>query len=61
MNGVSWHDYDFDPRGKHMSHVWKRSDECGAIIVAKGALEGYSNIAISMLTRAIAPSKLMLN
>jgi len=34
------YDYDFDSRGKHMSHVWKRADGTGAVIVAKGALEG---------------------
>ncbi|HJU28156.1 MAG TPA: cation-transporting P-type ATPase, partial [Candidatus Binataceae bacterium] len=36
------HDYSFDPHGKHMSHVWTRTDESGreARIVAKGALEG---------------------
>jgi Ca2+-transporting ATPase len=33
-------DYDFDPHGKHMSHVWTRRDETGSRIVAKGALEG---------------------
>jgi Ca2+-transporting ATPase len=33
-------DYDFDPRGKHMSHVWRRRDGIGARIVSKGALEG---------------------
>jgi Ca2+-transporting ATPase len=32
-------DYDFDPAGKHMSHVWTRPDG-KARIVAKGALEG---------------------
>jgi P-type Ca2+ transporter type 2C len=34
------HDYDFDSRGKHMSHVWGRANGTDAIIVAKGALEG---------------------
>jgi Ca2+-transporting ATPase len=37
-----WHlaaDHDFDPVGKHMSHVWTRADG-PARIVAKGALEG---------------------
>ncbi len=33
-------DYDFDPRGKHMSHVWKSTDGDAGVIVAKGALEG---------------------
>ncbi|MHB8878990.1 MAG: cation-translocating P-type ATPase [Myxococcaceae bacterium] len=36
-------DYDFDPAGKHMSHVWERTGEGGAErfrFVAKGALEG---------------------
>ena len=33
-------DYDFDPQGKHMSHVWARRDGAGSRIVAKGALEG---------------------
>ena len=33
-------DYDFDPVGKHMSHVW-RDDTSGAVVIAaKGALEG---------------------
>ena len=34
------YDYDFDSRGKHISHVWTRADGTGAVIVAKGALEG---------------------
>jgi Ca2+-transporting ATPase len=37
------HDYDFDPVGKHMSHVWRRRDPGAGLpfrIVAKGALEG---------------------
>ena len=35
------YDYDFDPLGKHMSHVWrKKADPTGWRIVAKGALEG---------------------
>jgi Ca2+-transporting ATPase len=37
------HDYAFDPRGKHMSHVWARigdSHNGEARIAAKGALEG---------------------
>jgi Ca2+-transporting ATPase len=34
-------DHDFDPIGKHMSHVWCRADDASkAWIVAKGALEG---------------------
>jgi len=33
-------DYDFDPNGKHMSHVWTRRHGSGSRIVAKGALEG---------------------
>jgi Ca2+-transporting ATPase len=35
-------DYDFDPRGKHMSHVWASIDDsrAEARIVAKGAIEG---------------------
>ncbi|HEY5037791.1 MAG TPA: cation-transporting P-type ATPase, partial [bacterium] len=35
-------DYDFDPAGKHMSHVWKKEKEGKTEwrIVAKGALEG---------------------
>ena len=35
-------DYDFDPRGKHMSHVWASTDDsrAEARIVAKGAIEG---------------------
>ncbi len=34
------HDYDFEPVGKHMSHVWARADGRAERIVAKGALEG---------------------
>ncbi|HEU4384098.1 MAG TPA: cation-transporting P-type ATPase [Anaeromyxobacteraceae bacterium] len=37
------HDYDFDPVGKHMSHVWRRREPGPGLpfrIVAKGALEG---------------------
>lgn len=34
------YDYDFDSHGKHMSHVWRRTDGTAAVIVAKGALEG---------------------
>jgi Ca2+-transporting ATPase len=33
-------DHDFDPHGKHMSHVWKRRDGASARVAAKGALEG---------------------
>jgi Ca2+-transporting ATPase len=34
-------DHDFDPVGKHMSHVWSPVDDPGSIrVVAKGALEG---------------------
>jgi Ca2+-transporting ATPase len=33
-------DYDFDPRGKHMSHVWEPVAGGPRRIVAKGALEG---------------------
>jgi len=35
-------DYDIDPRGKHMSHVWASTEEsrAEARIVAKGAIEG---------------------
>jgi len=34
-------DHDFDPVGKHMSHVWARADGASpGWIVAKGALEG---------------------
>jgi len=33
------HDYDFDPRGKHMSHVWRRADGRWTL-AAKGAPEG---------------------
>jgi Ca2+-transporting ATPase len=34
-------DYDFDPVGKHMSHVWRASAKAGAfVIAAKGAVEG---------------------
>jgi Ca2+-transporting ATPase len=33
-------DYDFDPLGKHMSHVWAPRDGGPAMIAAKGALEG---------------------
>ncbi|HJT24769.1 MAG TPA: cation-transporting P-type ATPase, partial [bacterium] len=35
------YDYDFDPVGKHMSHVWRKRENPKAWrIVAKGALEG---------------------
>jgi Ca2+-transporting ATPase len=48
-------DYDFDPRGKHMSHVWRRADERQATIVAKGAIEGVlEHCAIDAATRARA-------
>jgi Ca2+-transporting ATPase len=34
-------DHDFDPIGKHMSHVWTSAVEPGrTLVVAKGALEG---------------------
>jgi Ca2+-transporting ATPase len=35
-------DYAFDPRGKHMSHIWANADasRSEARIVAKGAIEG---------------------
>lgn len=33
-------DYDFDPVGKHMSHVWRDQQSGGVVIAAKGALEG---------------------
>jgi Ca2+-transporting ATPase len=36
--GTLLRDHDFDPVGKHMSHVW--AHEGGARVVAKGALEG---------------------
>ncbi|HXZ85906.1 MAG TPA: cation-transporting P-type ATPase [Myxococcota bacterium] len=42
--GAGWRlvrDHDFDPIGKHMSHVWASPDGGGRIwIAAKGALEG---------------------
>ncbi|HEX5050226.1 MAG TPA: cation-translocating P-type ATPase [Planctomycetota bacterium] len=34
------HDYDFDPIGKHMSHGWTAVAGQGALVAAKGALEG---------------------
>ncbi|HVZ81414.1 MAG TPA: HAD-IC family P-type ATPase, partial [bacterium] len=35
------HDYDFDPVGKHMSHVWRKAADPQAWrLAAKGALEG---------------------
>ena len=35
------YDHDFDPVGKHMSHVWRKKDDPQSWrIVAKGALEG---------------------
>jgi Ca2+-transporting ATPase len=37
------HDYDFDPVGKHMSHVWRRREPGPGLpfrVVAKGAPEG---------------------
>jgi len=33
-------DYDFDPVGKHMSHVWLRTGDGLSIVAAKGAVEG---------------------
>ncbi len=33
-------DYDFDPVGKHMSHVWRDEKSGEIVIAAKGALEG---------------------
>jgi Ca2+-transporting ATPase len=48
-------DYDFDPRGKHMSHVWRATDGRQATIVAKGALEGVlEHCAIDAAARARA-------
>jgi Ca2+-transporting ATPase len=42
-------DHDFDPIGKHMSHVWSPVDDAGKVhVVAKGALEGileHSSVA----------------
>ena len=53
-----WHlvfDYDFDSRGKHMSHVWNAADGRQATIVAKGALEGVlEHCAIDAPARACA-------
>jgi len=34
------YDYDFDPHGKHMTHVWKNHTNHRYRIVSKGALEG---------------------
>ena len=34
------HDYDFDPIGKHMSHVWREKATGVIVVSAKGALEG---------------------
>jgi Ca2+-transporting ATPase len=47
-------DYDFDPVGKHMSHVWTMRDApATACVVAKGALEGVlEHAAISDADRA---------
>ena len=49
-------DHDFDPVGKHMSHVWERADGGPAArVVAKGALEGIlEHCAISTEDRAAA-------
>jgi P-type Ca2+ transporter type 2C len=48
-------DYDFDPRGKHMSHVWRATDGRQTTIVAKGALEGVlEHCAIDAAARARA-------
>jgi Ca2+-transporting ATPase len=33
-------DYDFDPVGKHMSHVWREAESGLSIVAAKGAIEG---------------------
>jgi Ca2+-transporting ATPase len=49
-------DYDFDPVGKHMSHVW--SSNGVARIVAKGALEGIlAHCAIEDGARADAEAR----
>ncbi len=50
-------DYDFDPRGKHMSHVWTAADGDRSTIVAKGALEGIlEHCVIDAAARARAVS-----
>ncbi len=50
------HDYDFDPVGKHMSHVWRKKDAPPIWrIAAKGALEGIlEHCAISPEEKAMA-------
>jgi Ca2+-transporting ATPase len=50
------YDYDFDPLGKHMSHVWQKKENPKAWrIVAKGALEGIlEHCAISPEEREAA-------
>ncbi len=53
------YDYDFDPLGKHMSHVWrKKEDPTAWRIVAKGALEGIlEHCEISPAERTAAESE----
>ncbi len=53
--GPGWQlllDYDFDPVGKHMSHVWGAPGAGAARIAAKGALEGIlAHCAVDEATR----------
>jgi P-type Ca2+ transporter type 2C len=46
-------DYDFDPVGKHMSHVWReREGDHAFVIAAKGAVEGVlAHSAVDPRTR----------
>jgi Ca2+-transporting ATPase len=58
-DGACWtlvRDYDFDPIGKHMSHVWRNPTKDGLfMIAAKGALEGVlAHSRIDQVTRGAA-------
>jgi Ca2+-transporting ATPase len=45
-------DYDFDPVGKHMSHVWRERGDDAFVIAAKGAIEGVlAHSAVDPRTR----------
>jgi len=50
-------DHDFDTRGKHMSHVWRRESSGAIRVAAKGALEGIlEHCAIGAAEREAAES-----
>lgn len=49
-------DYDFDPTGKHMSHLWRALNDDVLVIAAKGAVEGvlaHSAVDSRMRSRVI--------